>query len=153
LIFSSPLPDVEIPDLPLTAYVLDGAAGQPDKPALIDGVSGQTLTYADLGRAVGSLAGGLAASGFARGEVLALMAPNMPGYAVVFHAVASGGGLAGGGGNAGRRGLRVRRGPGCQAAGEPVRRAACRAGAGRVAGRAAASTRPGQHPCSRRVLS
>jgi acyl-CoA synthetase (AMP-forming)/AMP-acid ligase II len=94
MIYSSPLPDVEIPDLPLTAYVLDGAAGQPDKPALIDGDSGQTLTYADLGRAVGSLAGGLAASGFAKGEVLALMAPNMPEYAVVFHAVAMAGGIA-----------------------------------------------------------
>ena len=93
MIYSSPLPDVEIPDLPLTAYVLAGAAGQPDKPALIDGVSGRMLTYADLGRAVGSLAGGLAASGFAKGEVLALMAPNMPEYAVVFHAVAMAGGI------------------------------------------------------------
>jgi acyl-CoA synthetase (AMP-forming)/AMP-acid ligase II len=93
MIYSSPLPDVEIPDLPLTAYVLAGAAGQADKPALIDGVSGRTLTYADLGRAVGSLAGGLAASGFAKGEVLALMAPNMPEYAVVFHAVAMAGGV------------------------------------------------------------
>ena len=44
MIHRSPLPDVEIPDLSLTAYVLDRAAGQPDKPALIDGVSGQTLT-------------------------------------------------------------------------------------------------------------
>jgi len=93
MIYSSPLPDVEIPDFALTAYVLAGAAGQPDKPALIDGVSGQTLTYADLARAVGSLAGGLAASGFAKGEVLALMAPNMPDYAVVFHGVAMAGGI------------------------------------------------------------
>src|SRR5215468_2407007 len=93
MIYSSPLPEVEISDLPLTAYVLAGAAGQPDKPALIDGVSGQTLTYADLEKAVGSLAGGLAASGFAKGDVLALMAPNMPEYAVVFHAVAMAGGI------------------------------------------------------------
>ena len=28
MIFSSPLPDVEIPDLPLTAYVMAGAAGR-----------------------------------------------------------------------------------------------------------------------------
>jgi 4-coumarate--CoA ligase len=93
MIYSSPLPDIEIPDLPLTAYVLDRAAGQPVKPALIDGVTGQTLTYADLGRSVRSLAGGLAASGFGKGEVLALMAPNMPAYAVVFHAVAMAGGI------------------------------------------------------------
>ena len=43
--------------------------------------------------AVGSLAGGLVASGFAKGDVLALMAPNMPEYAVVFHAAAMAGGI------------------------------------------------------------
>jgi hypothetical protein len=44
MIHRSPLPDVEIPDLPLTEYVLAGGAGQPDKPALIDGVSGRVMT-------------------------------------------------------------------------------------------------------------
>ena len=90
MIHRSPLPDVEIPDLPLTSYVLAGAQG--DKPALIDGVTGQTLTYADLDRAVRSLAGGLVASGFGKGDVLALMAPNVPEYAVVFHGAAMAGG-------------------------------------------------------------
>ena len=92
MIYRSPLPDVEIPDVPLTAYVLAGGAGQEDQPALVDGLSGRAVTYADLERAVGSLAGGLAAGGFARGDVLALMAPNVPEYAVVFHAVAMAGG-------------------------------------------------------------
>src|SRR5215470_13234578 len=92
MIYDSPLPDVEIPNLPLTAYVLAGAAGREDRPALIDGASGRVLTYADLETAVRSLAGGLAASGFAKGDVLALMAPNMPEYPVVFHAAALAGG-------------------------------------------------------------
>jgi acyl-CoA synthetase (AMP-forming)/AMP-acid ligase II len=91
MIHRSPLPDVEIPDLPLTSYVLAGAQG--DKPALIDGVTGQALTYADLDRAVRSLAGGLMASGFGKGDVLALMAPNVPEYAVVFHGAAMAGGV------------------------------------------------------------
>ena len=30
MIFRSPLPDVEIPEVPLTEYVLSGAAGRPD---------------------------------------------------------------------------------------------------------------------------
>jgi acyl-CoA synthetase (AMP-forming)/AMP-acid ligase II len=93
MIYPSPLPDVEIPDFPLTAYVLAGAAGRTDKPALIDGLSGRALTYGGLASAIASLAGGLAASGFAKGDVLALMAPNMPEYAVVFHAVALAGGI------------------------------------------------------------
>jgi acyl-CoA synthetase (AMP-forming)/AMP-acid ligase II len=92
MIHQSPLPDVEIPDLALTDYVLAGGAGQPDKPALIDGASGRVLTYGELEHAIRSLAGGLVAAGFGAGDVLALMAPNMPEYAVVFHGVAVAGG-------------------------------------------------------------
>jgi acyl-CoA synthetase (AMP-forming)/AMP-acid ligase II len=66
MVFASPLPDVEIPDVPLSEYVLLGA--------------------------VRSLAGGLVAKGFAKGDTLALMSPNIPEYAVVFHGVAMAGG-------------------------------------------------------------
>jgi 4-coumarate--CoA ligase len=92
MIHYSPLPDVEISGLPLTDYVLAGGAGQPDKPALIDGASGRVMTYGELEDAIRSLAGGLAAGGFGRGDVLALMAPNSPEYAVVFHGAAMTGG-------------------------------------------------------------
>ena len=44
MIHRSPLPDVEIPDLPLTSYVLAAAADRQDQPALIDGPSGRALT-------------------------------------------------------------------------------------------------------------
>ena len=93
MIHHSPLPDVEIPDIPLTEYVMARAAAHPDKPALIDGPTGRTLTYGQLDAAIRSFAGGLAALGFAKGDVLALMAPNMPEYAVVFHGVAMAGGI------------------------------------------------------------
>jgi acyl-CoA synthetase (AMP-forming)/AMP-acid ligase II len=92
MVFASPLPDVEIPDVPLTEYVLAHAERLGDKPALIDGGSGRTLTYAGLAGAVRSLAGGLSAKGFGRGDVLALMSPNLPEYAVIFHGVAMAGG-------------------------------------------------------------
>ncbi len=93
MIHRSPLPDVEIPDVPLTGYVLHRAQELGEKPALIDGPTGRTLTYAGLAGAVRSLAGGLAARGFGKGDVLALMAPNVPEYAVVFHGVAYAGGI------------------------------------------------------------
>jgi 4-coumarate--CoA ligase len=92
MIHRSPLPDVDIPDTTLTDHVLARAAELGDKPALIDGASGRTLTYAGLDAAVRALAGGLAARGFGPGDVLALMAPNLPEYAVVFHGVALAGG-------------------------------------------------------------
>ena len=93
MIHASLLPDVEIPDVPLTEYVLAAAEGLGDKPALIDGPSGRTLTYAQLSGAVRSLAGGLVAHGLAKGDVVGLMAPNLPEFAVVFHGVAMAGGV------------------------------------------------------------
>ena len=92
MVFASPLPDVEIPDVALTGYVLARAAELGSKPALIDGPTGRTLTYAGLEAGIRSLAGGLQARGFGPGDTLAIMAPNIPEYAVVFHGVAMAGG-------------------------------------------------------------
>lgn len=92
MIFTSPLPDVEIPDSTITEFVLRKVDGQPDRPALVDGASGRTLTYAGLRDAIARFAGGLSARGFAKGDTLALMAPNVPEYAVVFHGTAVAGG-------------------------------------------------------------
>ncbi len=91
LIHVSPLPPVEVPEVPLTEFVLRRAGELSDKPALIDGPSGRTLTYGQLAAGVASFAGGLAARGFGPGDVLAIMAPNIPEYAIVFHGVAMAG--------------------------------------------------------------
>lgn len=93
MIVTSPFPDLDIPDVALTPYVLEFAASHADKPALIDGPSGRTLTYGQLAGAVHAFAGGLSARGFSTGDVLALMAPNLPEYAVVFHGAALAGGV------------------------------------------------------------
>src|SRR4051795_678916 len=87
MIFRSPFPDVDVPDVTLPAFVLEQAAARGDRPALIDGATGETLTYGGLVRQVRSLAAGLAGRGIGRGDVVALCAPNAPVYAVVFHAV------------------------------------------------------------------
>jgi 4-coumarate--CoA ligase len=92
VIHTSPFPDVEIPDTSLVSFVLRHAARLADKPALIEGPSGRTLTYGEFANAVQSFAGGLAARGFGKGDVLAIMAPNIPEYAVVFHGTAWAGG-------------------------------------------------------------
>jgi len=89
MIFRSPFPDVDVPDVTLTAFVFEQAGSRGDRPALIDGPTGETLTYAELVRQVRSLAAGLANRGVGRGDVVALCAPNAPVYAVVFHAVAA----------------------------------------------------------------
>ncbi|HEX2809738.1 MAG TPA: AMP-binding protein, partial [Kineosporiaceae bacterium] len=93
MIRRSPFPDVEIPAVPLTGYVLELATALGDKPALIDGPTGRVVSYAALEQAVYGLAAALARAGLRRGDVLALVAPNSPEYAVVFHAVAVAGGV------------------------------------------------------------
>ena len=89
----SPFPDAEVPDTPLTEFVLARAVELGDKPALIDAPSGRTITYAQLVESVRAVGAGLAARGFGKGDVFAHFAPNLPEYAVAFHAVAMLGGI------------------------------------------------------------
>jgi len=94
VIFRSSYPDVDIPDISLPTFVLAGADGLGNKPALIDGPTGRTLTYADLARSVRQVATSLARRGFQKGDVFAIYSPNVLEYAVALHAVATLGGIA-----------------------------------------------------------
>ncbi len=93
MIFRSPFPQPEIPDVSLAEYVIGEAASRGDKPALVDGPSGRTITYAQLAGTVRAAAGGLADSGFGKGDVLGLLSPNLPEFAVAFFAAVSIGGV------------------------------------------------------------
>ena len=93
MISKSKSPDVRIPDVPITEYVLRHAARLGDKPALIDGPTGRTLTYRQLAESVRRTAAGLARRGFKKGDVFAIYSPNLPEYAVILLAVASVGGI------------------------------------------------------------
>jgi acyl-CoA synthetase (AMP-forming)/AMP-acid ligase II len=92
VIYRSPYPEVEIPDLPLTSVVLRHAERLANKPALIDGSSGRILTYGELADGVRRVASGLARRGFRKGDVFATICPNVPEFALVFYGVASLGG-------------------------------------------------------------
>lgn len=89
MLIRSPYPDVEIPDVALVPYVLQRAADLGDKPALICGATGRSYTYAALAQAVRTVAAGLAAHGIRKGDVVGLVSPNHPDFAVVFYAVAT----------------------------------------------------------------
>ncbi len=92
-IYRSPFPDVEIPEIPLAEMVFRQVEAYLDKPALIEGMTGRTLTYAQLREQARAFAAGLATRGFRKGDVLALYSPNLPEYAVVFYGVAMAGGI------------------------------------------------------------
>ncbi|MEM8962640.1 MAG: AMP-binding protein [Acidobacteriota bacterium] len=88
-IHTSPHPAISIPEQPITDFVLRHAERLADKAAYIDGPSGRVMTFGALRTSIDAVAAGLAAEGVGKGTIVALMAPNSPEYAVVFHAVAS----------------------------------------------------------------
>src|SRR2546430_8902757 len=93
MIIRSTSPDVAIPDVTITDFVLRQAARLADKPALIDGPSGRTLTYSTLADGIRRVATALARRGFKKGDVFAIYSPNLPEYAIAFLGVASLGGV------------------------------------------------------------
>ena len=80
-------PAPEIPDQDLASFTLARTEELGDKPALIDGPTGRTITYAELGEQTKALAGALAVRGIGKGDVVAIYLPNLPEYAVIFHGV------------------------------------------------------------------
>ena len=92
MIFRSPFPPVTIPNVSYASFVLQHAERLAEKPALIDGLTGQQFTYGQLADAVRRVASSLAARGFGKGDVLAVYSPNLPEYPIPFLAAASLGG-------------------------------------------------------------
>jgi acyl-CoA synthetase (AMP-forming)/AMP-acid ligase II len=90
-IHTSEYPPVEVPATPIHETVLAGAAARGDHPALVDGVTGQTITYAQLAHMVERLAAGFAGIGIGKGDVVALHSPNTVLYPVVFYAASRAG--------------------------------------------------------------
>jgi acyl-CoA synthetase (AMP-forming)/AMP-acid ligase II len=93
MIFTSPYPDVDVPSVALTDFVLERSDAFGAKPALIDGPSGRTYTHAQTADAIRATAGALAAHGLGHGDVVALVGPNSPEYAIAFHAISAIGGV------------------------------------------------------------
>src|SRR2546421_8282589 len=93
MIFRGPYPEVSIPEVSLTDFIFNTWNKIKDKPALVDGPSGRTYTYAQFEAAVRRVASSLAKRGFKKGDVFAIFSMNCPEYGIVFHAVAMLGGI------------------------------------------------------------
>jgi acyl-CoA synthetase (AMP-forming)/AMP-acid ligase II len=89
MVHRSPYPDVPVPQVSLSEYVLGRAAERGDKPALVDGVSGAVMTYAELADRVAAVAAGLAGAGVGPGDAVGLLGPNSMDWPVAFHALVS----------------------------------------------------------------
>jgi acyl-CoA synthetase (AMP-forming)/AMP-acid ligase II len=96
MMWTSPYEAVEVGGTTLHRVIAETAARVGDRPALVDGTTGQTVTYATLVSRVERVAAGLGERGFGTGDVLALWAPNMPQWAgVALGAMAAGGTVTG----------------------------------------------------------
>lgn len=93
--FASPFPDVEIPETGVYEYLFgDLAEADADRVALVDAISGDELTYRDLVTRIDAFAGALADRGIGVGDVVGLLSPNSPGFAVAFHGILRAGATA-----------------------------------------------------------
>lgn len=91
-IYKSPRGDVAVPDLSITDLVLSGLERSGGRTALSCEVTGYSLSGDALADRIRRLAGGLVSLGLQPGFTLAVMAPNTPEFATVFHGAAFAGG-------------------------------------------------------------
>ncbi|THG33425.1 AMP-binding protein [Naasia lichenicola] len=92
---STTTPAIEIPTSSVYDYLF-GSLDESDlgRIALIDGTSGAETTYGQLVGQVNALAGALAARGVGVGDVVAVLCPNVPAFATVFHGILRSGATA-----------------------------------------------------------
>ena len=89
MVIASQYPDVSVPEQSLAAFVLAGADERGDKPAIVDGLTGQGLSYRELADEVRHVGCGLRLRGVRKGDVLAMCCPNSPDFAVAYYAALS----------------------------------------------------------------
>ncbi|HTR39542.1 MAG TPA: AMP-binding protein [Bryobacteraceae bacterium] len=92
MIFRSPWPDIE-PALDSVCDAVLGAARQfGNKPAIIEGDTGRTLSYQDLVERSEHVAAGLASAGLRPGQALALALPNSIEFVLTWYGTLRAGG-------------------------------------------------------------
>ena len=93
--FRSPYPDVDIPNVSLYDFLFGSIdEADLDRTALIDAKTGATTTYRQLVGQINAAAGAFAARGLGVGDVIAVLSPNVPAFATVFHGILRSGATA-----------------------------------------------------------
>ncbi|CAN0843756.1 4-coumarate--CoA ligase 1 [Linum grandiflorum] len=84
-IFRSKLPDIDIPNhLPLHSYIFQNISHHASRPCLINSLTGDVYTYADVHLTSRRVAAGLDKLGVRQGDVIMLLLPNCPQFVLAF---------------------------------------------------------------------
>jgi acyl-CoA synthetase (AMP-forming)/AMP-acid ligase II len=90
-ILTSSWPYPFVPNVSLPDFLLATAEDFADRPAIVDGTDGRSLSYEQLADSVKRVAAGLAARGLRPGDAFAIMAPNSPEWLIAcYGAMAAG---------------------------------------------------------------
>lgn len=86
--FQSPYPSIDVPEQSIYDYLF-ASLGEDDldRVALVDPSSGAETTYRTLRAQVDAFAGALATRGVDTDTVVAMLCPNVPAFATVFHGI------------------------------------------------------------------
>lgn len=93
MIYTSPMEPVAIPDVALSDYVFEHAGRWGGRTALVDASDGRSFTFAEVHDASRRFAAALLERGWRKGEVLAIVCPNTPEFAIAFHGTVMAGGV------------------------------------------------------------
>lgn len=93
MIVNSQSPSVSIPDQSLPEFLLSHVTRFGDRPALIDGPSGRSYSYAQFSKLTQNVAGNLLKRGFKSGDCVAIYSANLPEYAIAFIGITLAGGV------------------------------------------------------------
>ncbi|NEM92517.1 AMP-binding protein [Galbitalea soli] len=85
---STTYPDATIPDQSVYDFLFGDLAEEDlDRVVLIDGPTGNQVSYRQFVAQIDAVAGALAARGATPGTVVGLLCPNAPAFAIVFHGI------------------------------------------------------------------
>jgi acyl-CoA synthetase (AMP-forming)/AMP-acid ligase II len=85
MVIHSEFGDIRVLDVPIHDAVLGRAAAYGDRPAMVDGVTGKEISYAQLDAMSRRMAAAFAELGVRHGDTIALYSPNTILYPVVFY--------------------------------------------------------------------
>ena len=91
-VVKSPFPDIDVPSVDLYTHVFQDFPKFGSKVALVRGETGREYTFNEIDELTSKFSSSLRRHGFQRGDVLAIVSPNLPEYAtVLFGSLAAGG--------------------------------------------------------------